>query len=119
MNRQRRLLIVRGTSGSVSQQDADGLLEALKAALVDHEVTLVEICNADLSRVTEAVRRFDPRGIVLNSRSNIPLARQIKELFPWIPVYVMTGEVPDEEVIILPRELADTKVLLRIAEGMH
>lgn len=65
-----------------------------------------KIGNVQVVKSTTEALRILKTGIgvgclIFNSRSMIPEARQIKKLYPETKVIVLTGLIPDDEIVIL------------------
>lgn len=108
--RKRVVFVRQGTWGLQDQAGEDQyremIEEIVKRATVKNPDTQKEVFAANVETVEdeaaarERLRRGGVDVLVFNSRSQIGAARELKRAFPSVPIIVMTGLIPKEEVII-------------------
>lgn len=102
-----------GTWGTVTQVESTRYLEQVAAVVADAKRrdpnTKEEVARA-VVRIIDGVESPEFKQaleyglvnvLVFNSRSQIELARRFKKQNPRIRVVVLTGLIPDDEIIIL------------------
>lgn len=89
--------------GPVPRDDQGMIRDAtVKDFDTDKEIPAAEVETVET--VEDARERLSRGGVdvlVFNSRSQISAARELKRAFPNVPIIVMTGLIPKEEVIIV------------------
>lgn len=107
--REKRVLaVLEGTWGGISQEDAKGFLEQTMAALKRHGLKAgvnVSIAFAEtLAELQAQLHRGGPWDLVVfNSRGVLDEAKRLQRQFPRIQMVLLTGLVPDGELMILPK----------------
>ena len=114
MEQKRVLLVNEGSWGSVKREEYDTFINSLnrlleKATEEDYRsgekrkrAESVAVA-ASTEEAVEEVKKNHVDVLIFNSRSMIPAAREIKRQYRRLKVIVLTGLIPDDEVILMDK----------------
>jgi len=114
MEQKRVLFVNEGSWGSVKKEEYDILIGSLKRLLEratkkdyrsDEEKKRAKsvAVAASTEEAMEEVKKNHVDVLIFNSRSMIPEAREIKRQHRRLKVIVLTGLIPDDEVVLMDK----------------
>ncbi len=107
--KKRVVLINEGSWGSVSSESYRRLLESIRGLMKmlkspdgKNDLAEAEIC--ELKEAEKKIKEGETVDfLIFNSRGMLDVARRIKKEYPQLKVVVLTGLLPEEEVILIDK----------------
>jgi len=107
--KRRVVLINEGSWGSVSPESYRRLLESIRNSMKmlkspdgKNDLAEAEIC--ELKEAEKKIKEGETVDfLIFNSRGMLDVARRIKKEYPRLKVVVLTGLLPEEEVILIDK----------------